>query len=829
MNVNGPPASDARVPARSSRLAVVGVLLVASLLLSAAPGCAPAPAPEQATRLKLMGDAVRSAPLGKRAPWSLRVLAVDKRGRRVPGVPVRFRLVASNGDGSARVEALKDRTDAGGVASAEVVCGKRFGFYTVIAESADPERRLKPARLYVIAGLRVIGNSPDIGSGGWADIELHFEREIGRPLAGVEILFDLRRAPKGVRLIAASENTDAEGMARLRVRGGSDTGKCEIGVRIIGRNLKAPLPMPSLRLKAFVINGWSLVIQVLGGLAVFILGMRLMSEGLSLIAGNRMRHILGWFTGSRVTGLLCGLGVTALIQSSSACTVMLVGFVNAGLMGLRQAVGVVLGTNIGTTVTAQLVSFKLTRLALPAVVLGVALTVIARSKRPRYYAQVLLGFGLLFMGMSMMSSPLKGLNECETVRSIFRSLDCRPVQGVVPWGPALMGILVGAATTMIVQSSSAAIGLLLALTGSGLIDVWTAFPILLGDNIGTTITAILASLTANRASKQVACAHALFNIFGALYMYLLLFVPWRGEPVFLAFVDWLTPGNAFEGENATRFVANCHTTFNVTNAIVFLPLTGVLARLCMRIIPDRREDTIAGKELFRYLEPHLLATPGLAIEQARRELAYMVVQAHKSMTAGFSALVGGGDASAEQYTRRHEERIDQLQEALLDYLARLGARELTEEQAGQLPLLVHSVNDIERVGDHAVALVRLARRMDERKITFSPLFTRQAERLREVVVEMFGLAADLLNRKDGNARERLLGLEEDVDTLCHEFRRAHLRQMDRSQEDARSGVVFLEALNHLERIADHLAHLCDIDDSRDDPANEETPPAQEPA
>ena len=358
---------------------------------------------------------------------------------------------------------------------------------------------------------------------------------------------------------------------------------------------------------------------VLGGLALFIYGMGLMSEGLTQVAGARMKAVLGYVTKNRLAAIAAGACITALIQSSSATTVMTVGFVNAGLLSLTQAIGVVFGANIGTTVTGQLVSLKVTDLALPAVVLGVFGLMVARRAMTRGAWRTVLGFGLLFFGMNMMSRELKGLAKLPEFISFFSHFDCSPsAGGYLPFGAVLGAIAVGTLCTVAVQSSSATIGITIALANAGVINLWTAVPIVLGDNIGTTVTALLASIGTNVNARRAALAHALFNILGTLLLvmtFVLVFAEGGVRaPAFFHLVNACAEGNAFLGENPGRHVAMAHTLFNVANVVVLSFFIPLLARLCTRLLRDGTGLKVTS------LEPRLLANPEVALMAAWRTL-----------------------------------------------------------------------------------------------------------------------------------------------------------------------------------------------------------------
>ncbi|UCD72282.1 MAG: Na/Pi cotransporter family protein, partial [Syntrophobacterales bacterium] len=363
-----------------------------------------------------------------------------------------------------------------------------------------------------------------------------------------------------------------------------------------------------------------LIFRLIGGLGLFFIGMRFMSEGLQKAAGDRLRRILETLTNNRVVAVLVGLSVTSIVQSSSATTVMTVSFVNAGLMTLNQAIGIVLGANVGTTVTAQIIAFKIHNYALPAIGLGVGLRLFAKDNKWRSIGEVIMGFGMLFFGLAIMKDAMSPLKDSPMVREIFVKFDGNP----------LLGVLVGTIFTVMMQSSSVTVGVTMTLAASGLLSFYGGVALILGDNIGTTITAQLASIGTNTAARRTARVHTLFNVIGVFYI-LLLF------PYFLKLVDWLAPGNpdlliktvaqakGFGMELGdkpyiARHIANAHTLFNVVNTLIFLPLLGVLAKVSSWMIPQRREE-----EEFHlvYLDTKFLDSPPMAIEQARNETVRM--------------------------------------------------------------------------------------------------------------------------------------------------------------------------------------------------------------
>lgn len=453
-----------------------------------------------------------------------------------------------------------------------------------------------------------------------------------------------------------------------------------------------------------------MITTVLGGLAFFVYGMGLMSNGLKETAGEKMKAVLGYMTRNRVFAILAGATVTALIQSSSATSVMTVGFVNAGLLSLEQAIGVVFGANIGTTVTGQIVSLKLGDVALPAVTLGVIGLMVARRTASRGAWRTVLGFGLLFFGMNLMSHELKSLAKEPGFVSFFSLFDCTPgASGRLPPFAVLGAIAVGTLCTMVVQSSSATIGITIALAEAGVISFWTAVPIVLGDNIGTTVTAALAAIGGNANAKRTALAHALFNILGTCLVVLsfgiVLHVGDRvAAPAFFLLVDMLTSGDGFAGEAAGRHVAMAHTVFNVANVVVLSFFIPLLARLCRAVIrDDRSRKTVR-------LEPHLLETPEMALHAARLALGEMMRRSWTISSAAINNCLGRVTVD-EDSMENGEREIDEMQLRIRDYLVALSQRKLTERQAQMLPELVHCVNDAERISDIALRIYRKTARV----------------------------------------------------------------------------------------------------------------------
>lgn len=445
----------------------------------------------------------------------------------------------------------------------------------------------------------------------------------------------------------------------------------------------------------------NLALTVIGGLAIFVYGMGLMSDGLKEIAGEKLKSALGYMTRNRFFAILAGAGVTALIQSSSATSVMTVGFVNAGLLSLQQAIGVIFGANIGTTITGQIVSFKLDDIALPAVTAGVIGLMIAKRVFSRGIWRTVLGFGLLFFGMTIMSTELKELAAEPGFKKFFELFDCSPTNGYMPILSVLGAITVGTLCTMLVQSSSATIGITIALANSGVISIWSAIPIVLGDNIGTTITAAFAAIGANANAKRTALAHAMFNILGTILITLSFFIVINvgntAAPAFLHAVNALTEGNGLIGENPGRHVAMAHTLFNVANVIILTAFIPLIAKFCTAIIKEKstKEDSI--------LEPRFLATPEIACIASVRALSEMLRRATTLTQVAVRSALGESEITRDILQER-EDSIDERQNAIRDYLVGISQHKISSRIATSLPEIMHCVNDAERVSDLAMIL-----------------------------------------------------------------------------------------------------------------------------
>jgi phosphate:Na+ symporter len=535
-----------------------------------------------------------------------------------------------------------------------------------------------------------------------------------------------------------------------------------------------------------------IIFTLVGGLGLFFLGMRTMSEALRKVAGDSFKKTLEIITKRPVFGLLIGTFITALIQSSSATTVMAVGFVNAGLLSLRQAISIVLGANIGTTLTAWLVSFlaifKITRYALPLIGIGFFFTVLGKTQKVRRWGQLLLGFGLLFVGLGFIKEAFAPLRERELLREFIIRFGSYPG----------LGILIGMVVTIALQSSSATIALLQILAFSGLIDFHIAIPIILGENIGTTITAELAALGANLNARRTARSHALLNIFGVLYMAVPVYLGWYGR-----LIEALIPGPVTQG-NIMVHIALAHTVFNVVNSVcVFLPLVRVLERAAVKLTPSRK-DALELAPI--YLERHLLDTPSVAMQQAIKELIRMAEIAKSALNDGIACFFNHNPA-LEERVRRQEDAVDLLQKEITQYLIEISERNLDEAEAEAIPVLVHSVNDIERIGDHAENIIELAMRRQDQKLEISDEAVEELRQIGDHTLGMFDGMLQTLREKDDGAARRVLEAELTLDTMQVQLKENHVLRLQNQECRILSGLLFVSFVDNLEKIGDHITNI----------------------
>jgi len=534
-----------------------------------------------------------------------------------------------------------------------------------------------------------------------------------------------------------------------------------------------------------------LIFSLIGGLGFFFFGMKIMSEGLKKIAGERLKTILHVATKLPIIGILIGALVTCFIQSSSATTVMVVGFVNAGLLALKQAISVVMGANIGTTFTAWLVSamsvFKITHYALPLVGIGFAVNTFAKTKNAKFWGQVIMGFGILFIGLGFMKDAFVPLKESQGIKDAFARFSDNP----------LLGILVGMVFTILLQSSSATIAIVQVLAFSGVISFPAAIPVILGDNIGTTITAQLAAMGTNINARRTAMSHTLFNVIGVAYMLFFVYTGW-----FVKLIDFIIPGN-ITPKNIMFCIAVSHSLFNVINAVIFLPFIGLLEKACIWLVPKKKGTIEMGPQ---YLEKHLLETPSIAMAQAQKETVRMLEIASESVSAAMHSFLRD-DLSKLKPIPELEQAVDNLQSEITQYLIELSQKNLTQIQSEELPVLIHSVNDVERIGDHSENLAELAERKIEKKLPFTDEAMKELTLMWNELHSMIIETEISLKSNDVAVGQKVLRREEQMNKFQIELKKAHVNRLNQGKCSLKSGVVFLDFVDNLEKIGDHLSNI----------------------
>ncbi|KXG78894.1 Na/Pi cotransporter family protein [Thermotalea metallivorans] len=530
-----------------------------------------------------------------------------------------------------------------------------------------------------------------------------------------------------------------------------------------------------------------ILFELLGGLGLFLYGMTIMGDGLEKAAGNKMKRIIEVLTNNRWVAMIVGIVVTMVIQSSSATTVMIVGFVNAGLMTLTQATGVIMGANIGTTITAQIASLNLSQIAPLVVGVAVGVWLFSNNKRTKNIAEIFIGFGILFIGMDFMKHAVKPLREYEGFRTMLLGF------GRDTWVDSFLAICAGFAVTAVVQSSSASTGILIALASEGLLPIEASLPIVFGTNIGTCVTAMLSSIGANRTAKRAAFIHFMFNLAGTV-IFMLLF-----RNVTIQFVKYISP------ENAARQLANAHTFFNVVNTAILLPFAPVLVRFANAIIPVKAYEKEKGAGI-QYLDDRILETPSIAIGQVIKETLNMgnlaLENYKKSMESFFRK-----DEKLVHEVFRQEKVINQLEREIAAYLVKLSNTALSAEQHEIVDGLFSTINDIERVGDHSDNLAELSLYAIEHSLNFSNTAMLELEEMYGKVLEAYEQSLLTLRTGDLRIANKVIQREGEIDMLEKSLRANHIQRLNKQMCLPESGVIFLDMLSNLERIADHAANI----------------------
>ena len=535
------------------------------------------------------------------------------------------------------------------------------------------------------------------------------------------------------------------------------------------------------------------VVQLIGGLALFIYGMTTMGKGLERAAGSKLERTLEKMTGNVFKALLMGLVVTMVIQSSSATTVMVVGFVNAGIMSLKQSVGVILGANIGTTITAQILRLdsggasdnllldllKPSNLAYIVVLAGVIIMMLAKKRRTRDIADIFTGFGILFIGMSVMEGSVAPLADLPQFAELFAAIS-NPV----------LGVLVGTGVTAIIQSSSASVGILQALSTTGVISWSAAVPIILGQNIGTCITAFLSSLGGSKNARRTAMVHFYFNLIGSIIFLIGIYA-----------IEYTVGFPFWDAAIDKGGIANFHTLFNVTCTILFLPFTGLLVKLATWSVPsgEVQEDPLAK------LEPRFLTTPSLALEQAQRCIAEMGEAAKQNFSLATGPLFSDA-APSEDAFREHESFLDRAEVEIGRYLTNIhNIRSV--DQRRQTAEMMHSLSDFEKIGDYAQNIFSRMEEFRQSELTFSPSARNELRTMCNAVNEALELTVEGYNTQSVSIARQVEPLEEVVDTLKERLKSRHIERLSNSECTMQTGIPFLDIVHDLEKISDHCSNI----------------------
>jgi phosphate:Na+ symporter len=529
-----------------------------------------------------------------------------------------------------------------------------------------------------------------------------------------------------------------------------------------------------------------MIFEFIGGLGIFLFGIKYMGDGLQRSAGDKLRDILDRFTTNPFMGVLAGIIVTVLIQSSSGTTVITVGLVSAGFMTLRQAIGVIMGANIGTTITAFIIGIDVGAYALPIIFVGAVMLFFFKSKQIHSLGQIVFGFGGLFFGLELMGSGMKPLRTLQAFHDLTVSMSDNP----------LLGVLIGTIFTIIVQSSSATIGILQELFGQGLLDLNASLPVLFGDNIGTTITAVLASIGASVAARRAALTHVIFNLIGTAIFLIFL-------PLFTYFIQYL---QSIFGLNPEMTIAFAHGTFNITNTIIQFPLIGMLAWIVTKLIPG--EDSMIEYKA-KHLDPIFIQqSSSIALGQAKEEVLRM----------GKFATIGLEEAKLYQqtYSQKNadtamqlEDAINNLDRKITDYLILISRSEMSTAESEEHSMLMDTVRDIERIGDHFENVVELVGYQLTNKVKLTDSAKQDLEDMFELTIQTLKDAISALDDKDTALATKVLKSEEQIDKMERTLRKKHILRINEGACTGSAGIVFVDIISNLERIGDHSVNIAE--------------------
>ena len=523
-----------------------------------------------------------------------------------------------------------------------------------------------------------------------------------------------------------------------------------------------------------------------GGLGLFLFGMELMSDSIEKVAGAKLRRILEIFTTNRFMGMIVGIIFTGIIQSSSACTVMVVSFVNSGLMNLYQAAGVILGANIGTTITSQLVSFNLSKIAPLILLVGVVVMMFTKKEKVRKVAEVVVGFGILFVGLSTMSQAMANMKNEPQVVNLLMSLK-----------NPFLATLMGFALTAVIQSSSVTVSIVLLLANQDLLPLPITLYIILGCNIGACATAMLASMTGKKDAKRAALIHLLFNIIGTVIIYIALFV--AGDQI----VELIKSISADNG----RFVANAHTLIKIAQVIMLFPFTGWLVKMTYLIVPGE-DQKVGYRESYqlKYIGDKVVFNPATAVVEVVKELERMASLAEENLNRAMNALITLDEEDIEE-VYEVEKNINFLNHAITDYLVKINQTTLPIEDLNSLGALFHVVNDIERIGDHAENVADAARQRKEEGISISKEAQKELGDMLEMVNKIIRYAVEMFAKSDETHMQEIITLEDQVDEKERELQKKHVERLTKGECSPEAGMIFSDIVSGLERVADHATNI----------------------
>lgn len=528
------------------------------------------------------------------------------------------------------------------------------------------------------------------------------------------------------------------------------------------------------------------ILTMAGGLGLFLFGMELMSDSIEKVAGARLRRILEIFTTNRFMGMIVGIIFTGIIQSSSACTVMVVSFVNSGLMNLYQAAGVILGANIGTTITSQLVSFNLSKIAPLILLVGVVVMMFTKKEKVRKVAEVVVGFGILFVGLSTMSQAMANMKNEPQVVNLLMSLK-----------NPFLATLMGFALTAIIQSSSVTVSIVLLLANQDLLPLPITLYIILGCNIGACATAMLASMTGKKDAKRAALIHLLFNIIGTVIIYIALFV--AGDQI----VELIKSISADNG----RFVANAHTLIKIAQVIMLFPFTGWLVKMTYLIVPGE-DQKVGYRESYqlKYIGDKVVFNPATAVVEVIKELERMASLAEENLNRAMNALITLDEEDIKE-VYEVEKNINFLNHAITDYLVKINQTTLPIEDLNSLGALFHVVNDIERIGDHAENVADAARQRKEEGVSISKEAQKELGDMLEMVNKIIRYAVEMFAKSDESHMQEIVTLEDQVDEKERELQKKHVERLTKGECSPEAGMIFSDIVSGLERVADHATNI----------------------